>query len=155
MKMLVSALILFAGTLSALQPAPAVPAVGLGQVTGRVSCADIGQPARFASVQLIGEHPEANPMLDAASMGKNPDMEKVIAKAMAAVMKGNGLSAVTGLDGSFTMDKVPPGTYYVVAQLAGYQSPFSQISAMERVKADEATIKAYLSEHKIGATAQP
>jgi hypothetical protein len=81
-------------------------------------------------------------MLDAASMGKNPDMEKVIAKAMAAVMKGNGLSAVTGLDGSFTMDKVPPGTYYVVAQLAGYQSPFSQISAMERVKADEATIKA-------------
>jgi hypothetical protein len=142
MKMLVSALILFAGTLSALQPAPAVPAVGLGQVTGRVSCADIGQPARFASVQLIGEHPEANPMLDAASMGKNPDMEKVIAKAMAAVMKGNGLSAVTGLDGSFTMDKVPPGTYYVVAQLAGYQSPFSQISAMERVKADEATIKA-------------
>jgi hypothetical protein len=57
-------------------------------------------------------------------------------------MKGSNLSAVTGIDGSFSLDKVPTGTYYVVAQLAGYQSPFSQLSVMERVKADEATIKA-------------
>jgi hypothetical protein len=135
-------LIALAGALSAQQPTPATPAVGASQVTDRVSCADTGQPARFASVQLVGEHPESSPVLDPATMGKNPDMEKVIAKAMAAVMKGNGLSTVTGLDGSFSLDKVPPGTYYVVAQFAGYQSPFSQFSAMERVKADEATLKA-------------
>ncbi len=142
MRKLVCLLIVFAGALSAQQPGPPTPVVAVGQVTGRVSCADTGQPARFASVQLIGEHPESSPMLDPATMGKNPDMEKVIAKAMAAIMKGNGLSAVTGLDGSFSMDKVPPGTYYVVAQLAGYQSPFSQISAVERVKADDTTLKA-------------
>jgi hypothetical protein len=142
MRRLVSLAIVFAGTLSAQQPAPATAAVGLGQVTGRVFCADTGQPGRFASVQLIGEHPDANSAFDPASMGKNPGMEKTIAKAMAFVMKGNNLSAISGLDGSFSMDKIPPGTYYVVAQLAGYQSPFSQFSAVERVKADEATLKA-------------
>ncbi|MGO9337444.1 MAG: hypothetical protein ACLPY1_08055 [Terracidiphilus sp.] len=142
MRMLAFVLIAFAGTLSAQQPAPAAPAVAVGQVTGRVSCADTGQPARFASVQLVSENPEANPTFDAASMGKNPDIEKAIAKAMAAVMKGNNLSTATGLDGSFSLDKVSSGTYYVVAQLAGYQSPFSQLSAMERVKADDATLKA-------------
>jgi hypothetical protein len=142
MKILASIFIALAGTLSAQQPSPAAAPVGLGQVTGRVSCADTGQPARFASVQLVGEHPPAAPNFDVSAPGKNPDFEKTLAKAMAIVMKGSNLSAVTGLDGSFTMDKVPPGTYYVVAQLAGYQSPFSQISAMERVKADEATIKA-------------
>lgn len=142
MKKLACLLIAFSGALSAQQPTPATPPVGLGQVTGRVSCADTGQAARFASVQLIGEHPEANPVFDPSSMGKNPDMEKVIAKAMAAVMKGNNLSAVSGLEGSFSVDKVPPGTYYVIAQLAGYQSPFSQFSTVERVKADDATLKA-------------
>ena len=142
MRILASALIAFAGALSAQQPSPAAPAVGVGQVTGRVSCADIGQPARFATVQLIGEHPDSNPVFDPATMGKNPDFEKTFAKALTAVMKGNNLSAVTGIDGSFSLDKVPPGTYYAVAQLAGYQSPFSQFSAIERMKADEATIKA-------------
>lgn len=141
MRVLTIILIAFAVTLSAQQPTPATPAVAVGQVTGRVSCADIGQPARFASVQLIGEHPPQAPIFDTSAPGKNPDFEKSLAKVMAAVMKGSNLSAVTGLDGSFSLDKVPPGTYYVVAQLAGYQSAFSQISAMERVKADESTIK--------------
>jgi hypothetical protein len=135
--------ILFACTLSAQQPAPAPAAPG--QVTGRVFCADTGQPGRFASVQLIGEHPEANPVLDAATLGKNPDFEKTLAKAMAAVMKGNNLSTVSGLDGTFSLDKVPPGTYYVLAQLAGYQSPLSQFSMMERMKADDVTLKAVQS----------
>jgi len=66
----------------------------------------------------------------------------VLAKAMTAMMKGNNVSTVSGLDGSFTLDKVPPGTYYVLAQLAGYQSPLSQFSVMERMKADAATMKA-------------
>jgi hypothetical protein len=56
-------------------------------------------------------------------------------------MKDSNLSTVTGHDGSSSIDKVPPGTYYAVAQLPGYQSPLSQLSQMERIKADAATLK--------------
>jgi hypothetical protein len=142
MKLLACVLILFSCGLAAQQAPTTAAAPAAGQVSGRVFCADTGQPARFASVQLVSEHPDANPALDASAMGKNPDFEKVLAKAMTAMMKGNNVSTVSGLDGSFTLDKVPPGTYYVLAQLAGYQSPLSQFSMMERMKADAATMKA-------------
>jgi hypothetical protein len=141
MRKLASVFILFAAAVHAQQASPTTPAALVGQVTGRVFCGDTGQPARFASVQLMGDHPEANPF-DPKSLGKNPDFEKTFAKAMSSILKGNNLSAVTGLDGTFSLDKVPPGTYYVLAQLAGYQSPLTQFSAMERVKAEEATRKA-------------
>jgi hypothetical protein len=144
MRKLACALVVFAGTLAAQQPAPSTPQPGTGQVTGRVSCADTDQPGRFASVQLIGEHPAAGPNFD-MTPGKNMDFEKTLAKAMTAVMKGNNLSTATALDGSFSLDKVPPGTYYVLVQLAGYQSPLSQFSMLERVKADDATLKAVQS----------
>lgn len=134
-------LIVFAAAIHAQQPAPVAPAPLVGQLSGRVFCGDNGQPARFASVQLMSDHPEASP-LDPKSLGKDADFEKTFAKAMSSILKGNNLSAVTGLDGAFSLDKVPPGTYYVLAQLAGYQSPLTQFSAMERVKADEATRKA-------------
>ena len=138
-----SALILFLSSISAFaQPAPSSPAAPTAQVSGHVTCGDTGQPARFASVQLIAEQPNKDPIIDPASMGKNPDFEKAMAKAMTAMMKGSNLSAITGLDGSFSLDKVPPGTYYVVAQQPGYLSPLTQFSMMERMKADDATLKA-------------
>ena len=150
MKMFACVLILLPCGLAAGQAAPAAagPAGGAaaGQVSGRVFCADTGQPGRFASVQLVGEHPDTNPALDAASMGKNPDFEKVLAKAMTAMMKGNNVSTVSGLDGTFSLDKVPPGTYYVLAQMPGYRSPLSQFSMMERMKADAATMNAVESQ---------
>lgn len=59
-----------------------------------------------------------------------------MAKAMAAAMKGSNRSTVTGMDGSFSLDKVPPGTYYLIAQLPGYRSPLSGLSQTERMKAD-------------------
>jgi hypothetical protein len=124
------------------QTVPSNPAAPPAQVSGRVTCGDTGQPARFASVQLIAEQPNKDPLIDPASMGKNPDFQKAMAQAMTAMMKGSNLSTITGLDGSFSLDKVPPGTYYVVAQLPGYLSPLTQFSMMERMKADEATLKA-------------
>jgi hypothetical protein len=93
-------------------------------------------------VQLIAENPNKDPLIDPAAMGKNPDFQKAMGQAMAAMMKGSNLSAITGLDGSFSLDKVPPGTYYVVAQMPGYLSPLTQFSMMERMKADDATLKA-------------
>jgi hypothetical protein len=139
----ISALILFLCSITTLsQPTPSSPTVPPAQVSGRVTCGDTGQPARFASVQLIAEQPNKDPLIDPASMGKNPDFQKAMAQAMTAMMKGSNLSTITGLDGSFSLDKVPPGTYYVVAQLPGYLSPLTQFSMMERMKADEATLKA-------------
>jgi hypothetical protein len=141
--MRVSALILSLCSITALsQSAPSTPAGPPAQVSGHVTCADTGQPARFASVQLIAEHPNQDPILDPATLGKNPDFQKTLARTMTAMMKGSNLSAITGLDGSFSLDKVPPGTYYVVAQLPGYLSPITQFSMMERMKADDATLKA-------------
>jgi hypothetical protein len=62
-------------------------------------------------------------------------------------MKGGNahLSAVTTLDGAFMLDKVPAGTYWVVAQLAGYLSPLTQLSPMERSKATADALKAVQS----------
>ena len=129
-------------SLLAQQPAPAAQPASSAQVTGRVFCTDTGQPARFAGVQLISENPSKSPLLDPASLGKDPNFEKILATAMTAIMKGSNLSTITALDGTFSLDKVPPGTYYVVATLAGYQSPLGEFSQMERLKADDATVKA-------------
>lgn len=140
--MRISALILLLCPISAFaQPAPSNPAAPAAQVSGHVTCGDTGQPARFATVQLIREHPNDDPLADPATSFNNPDFKKNLAKAMTAMMKGSNLSAITGLDGSFSLDKVPPGTYYVVAQLPGYLSPLSQLSMAERMKADDATLK--------------
>jgi hypothetical protein len=131
------------------QQQPVTPAAppSVGQVTGRVFCGDTDQPARFASVQLIGDHPSAPAVFDTEALTKDPDFEKTFAKAMTAVMKGgnSSLSALTALDGAFSLDKVPPGTYWIVAQLAGYLSPLSQLSPMERAKAGDDALKAVQS----------
>ena len=65
-----------------------------------------------------------------------------MATAMASVMRESNLSTVTGIDGTFTLDKVPPGTYYVIPQYAGYLSPLSGYSQQERMKADGAMVAA-------------
>lgn len=133
--------------ISQQQPVPPAAPPSVGQVSGRVFCGDTDQPARFASVQLIGEHPSAATVFDTEALAKDPDFEKTFAKAMTAVMKGgnSSLSTLTTLDGAFSLDKVPPGTYWVVAQLAGYLSPLSQLSPMERAKAGDDALKAVQS----------
>jgi hypothetical protein len=136
------ALFFLTATLIAQQPGSTNQPPQQAQVTGRVFCADTGQPARFAGVQLIADQPAKAPGFDPATLGKGPNFEKLFASALTSVMKGSNLSTVTGLDGSFSLDKVPPGIYYVVAQLPGYQSPLSQLSQLERIKADAATLKA-------------
>lgn len=135
-------LLFFSASLLAQQAAPPSQPPSRGQVTGRVTCADTGQPARFATVQLISDQPSKSPILDPAALGKDPNFEKIMAAAMSAVLKRSNLSTVTAIDGSFSLAKVPTGTYYVVAQLPGYRSPLSQFSQLEKMKADDATLKA-------------
>ena len=83
--MRIFALLVFSCSISAIgQQASSTTAGPPAQVTGRVTCGDTGQPARFASVQLIAENPNKDPLIDPASMGKNPDIQKAMAQAMTA-----------------------------------------------------------------------
>jgi hypothetical protein len=125
----------------AQQKAPAAPPAAVGQVTGHVICGDTDLPGRFASVQLISEKPEQMGFSN-FDPTKNPDFAKSLSVVFSTLMKGSNLAALAGIDGSFSLDKVPAGTYYVVAQLPGYQSPLSQFSQAERMKADPETLRA-------------
>jgi hypothetical protein len=85
-----------------------------GVVSGVVICADTAKPARFATVSLTPipkahSDPSDDPPL--APMG----------------------TILTGLDGRFRMEAVPPGEYYAFGTLDGYLDPmrgidFGQIS---------------------------
>lgn len=102
-------------------------------VSGHVTCGDTGLPARFAAVQLIPEKPQPNSAPDWTKIKDTKDLAKAMQKGSAQTLKGTGLSAVSGIDGSFSMPQVPAGTYYVVAELKGYLSPLSALSTTERM----------------------
>ena len=115
------------------QAAPEAPPSPSSAVSGHVICGDTGLPARFAAVQLIPEKPKRTaPVIDMANVKDVNDMAKALAKSMSQAQKGTGLTAISAIDGSFEMPKVPAGTYYVVAQLNGYVSPLSALSAEDR-----------------------
>src|SRR4051812_11741578 len=89
-------------------PAAVVPEP-TGIITGTVFCSDTNQPARFAKVSLESVHP-ADPAPTAK--GSIP---------VAASYTGNGITSIdTSLDGSFTLTKVKPGSYYVIVSKSGY-----------------------------------
>ena len=67
-----------------------------GSVTGTVYCSDTNMPARLAAVVLI------------PAFGEAADSK---------------LTAVTDLEGHFSIGKVPDGRYFVVANYAGYLNP--------------------------------
>jgi len=77
-----------------------------GTVTGHVYCADTNAPARMASVKL-------EPIKDL----KRSDASHVTGDVPAGGVAG------TGLDGNFSLSKVPAGSYYVIAVKQGYLSP--------------------------------
>ncbi len=79
-------------------------------VTGRVFCADTSAPARMASVIL-----QPADAIDALKPGGENHVSS------------HGESVETLLDGSFTLQHVAPGNYYVIASLPGYISPFASL----------------------------
>ncbi|MGO9775558.1 MAG: carboxypeptidase regulatory-like domain-containing protein [Terracidiphilus sp.] len=110
-------------------------------VSGRVICGDTGHPARFAAVQLIPEKQQPTQTSDWANVKDAKDLAKLMEKGMAQAQKGTGLSAVSAIDGSFEMPKVPAGTYFVVAQLKGYLSPLDALTEEDRYKGGADAIK--------------
>jgi hypothetical protein len=105
-------------------PAPAAPTFlpGYGQsqtqypgsVFGHVYCADTNAPARFARVALIPVNPEGHDG------------------------RGGTQQVSTALDGSFQIQNVAPGSYYVVAMLSGYLNPLSQVAFADVTSSDAA-----------------
>ena len=84
-------------------------------VTGHVYLADTNTPARLATVMLE----------PAQALDNDPDPHPPKDRTASLVYT----SAVqTLLDGSFTIPKVAPGAYYVVAYKSGYLSPLSTFS---------------------------
>lgn len=134
MKLLAACLLLAALPLCAQQPDQPT-----GQVTGRVICSDTNAPGRFASVQLVSDKTASTPAIDPSQSKEAAG--KLVTQIMAGIFRGSGLSALTDIDGNFSLNKVPPGTYYVIAQLSGYLSPLSQLSQQERTKVDPAILQ--------------
>jgi hypothetical protein len=123
------------------QAAPQTAPSAYTTVSGRVICGDTNRPARFAAVLLIPEKPQPTQNSDWANVKDEKDMAKLLAKHMSETRKGTGLSAVSGIDGSFEMPKVQAGTYYVVAELKGYLSPLSALSTGERMSGGADAVK--------------
>jgi hypothetical protein len=90
---------------SRLLPAQSTaPPLATGTITGHVFLGDSRLPARMATVTLLP-----------VRRGDADDAKSVVTHA----------TVQTGLDGSFTIPKVIPGTYYVVADKLGYAPPAS------------------------------
>ena len=90
--------------------------VAEGTVTGHVYCDDTNGPARMARVTL-------EPVKDVRN-ATQPHY---------SIDLSSTNSIQTGLDGSFAMTHVKPGTYYVIAEMPGYLSPLADLSAEEWV----------------------
>ena len=90
-----------------------------GVVTGHVYCMDTNGPARQARVTLQSAAEIAD--FDAQAQRET--------RVRGAVRASN--SVETRLDGSFTIEGLSPGIYYVMAELAGYISPVAQFNEYE------------------------
>lgn len=124
---------------------PADPPAIFGQVTGHVTCSDTGQAARFAGVQLVSSQPAKSPFDDLKKLGKDGDLSKLMAVSMKAMLSSKGLTAMTDMDGNFTLRQVPPGDYYLLAQAPGYLSAISLYSQQERMQNDKDALAAVIA----------
>ena len=90
------------------QKQPANPVAPTTTVSGHVYCADTNAPARMATVIL-----QPADAVDAITPGESKNITS------------SGETAQTSMDGSFTIQHVAPGTYYVIASQVGYISPLA------------------------------
>jgi hypothetical protein len=101
---------------------------GTGTVTGHVICRDTQQPARFAQVGVLSVPTAVTtvPKFD----GSDPKTIQAYGKAMNDAMNHSTfMMAQTGMDGSFAVEDVAPGDYYVMASVGGYIEPRELLQA--------------------------
>jgi hypothetical protein len=85
-------------------------------VTGHVNCSDTHTPCRFASVILQ----PAQTVDHAEAVGLNK-----LAESDWKALDSSSYSAATGIDGSFQINGVAPGDYYVHSVFVGYLDPYN------------------------------
>ena len=101
---------------------------GTGTVTGHVICQDTQKPARFAQVALVAVPATvmAMPKFD----GSDSKTVQAFSKAMSEAMRSATLMiGQAGIDGSFVVEDVAPGDYYVMASVGGYVQPHEFLQA--------------------------
>ena len=103
----------------------------MGTVTGHVTCADTGRPARFAMVALF-----AVPKTVTAAPDPNAKPEEAMAAALKSIGDTNMVQTQTGLDGAFIANNVAPGDYYAFAGVPGYVQPMNMVQAAVVAGAD-------------------
>ncbi len=91
------------------------PTPTTGTVKGHILCADTQRPARFAEVSLFHK---PSPTGSSTQATTDPGTAQNL-----LLLNGRTL-----LDGSYVIDDVPPGEYYLLADLPGYIPPISHVS---------------------------
>jgi hypothetical protein len=103
-----------------------------GTVTGHVLCGDTQRPARFAQVMLFSVPAETQ-----APKSSNASELAQFTANMRAQREGiNLVQTQTGADGSFMLQDVSPGEYYLLGALSGYMRPQTLIQAAFDAGAD-------------------
>jgi protocatechuate 3,4-dioxygenase beta subunit len=88
-----------------------------GSVIGHVYCADTDKPARLARITI-------EPV---------DDLRAVSVDAAGNILRRRSVATAvltqTGADGAYSLDSLPPGQYYIVAELPGYLSPLTEFTS--------------------------
>jgi len=100
-----------------------------GGVTGHVLCGDTNLPARLARVLLQPAY-EAVPVRPKHKPGEAAQEDDPPRTPAVSI-------AQTLLDGSYSINGVKPGKYYVIVEKVGYLSPLSQLTREQLNKPDD------------------
>jgi hypothetical protein len=116
-RVFVSCFFVSAVLAGALIQAQTADSQGPGSVSGHVSCADTNKPARLARVTI-------EPVDDFRAAGVDAQGNIVRRRSVATA-----ILTETGADGAYSIDSLPPGQYYIVAELPGYLSPLTEFTS--------------------------
>jgi hypothetical protein len=121
----VSCFLVSAVLAGALIQAQTADSQGAGSVSGHVYCADTNKPARLARVTV-------EPV---------DDLRAVQVDASGNFLRRRGAATAvlteTGKDGAYSIDSLPPGQYYIVAELPGYLSPLTEFTSVNMLAPNE------------------
>jgi hypothetical protein len=105
------------------------PKPAAGTVTGHVICQDTQRPARFAQVLVISVPPAVTPMPGKLDSTDSKNVQAFVKAQTDAMSSQTFVMAQTGFDGSFSIDGIVPGDYYVMASVGGYVQPHEIVQA--------------------------